>query len=89
MLLDTRYEEEAPPPAPHLYTALADLGHDLRFTEYLNARMPLPDQTKALRLPDGVPLLHILRATNAAEGGPLVLGEFHLPSDDLKLSYPL
>jgi len=89
VLLGTRYEEKAPPPAPHLYTALADLGHDLRFTEYLNARMPLPDQAKALRLPDGVPLLYILRVTSAAEWQPLALEEFHLPSDDLELSYPL
>ena len=89
VLLGTRYEETAPPPAPHLYAALADLGHELRFTEYLNACMPLPDQAKALLLPDGVPLLHIFRVTGSAEGGPLALEEFWLPGEDAELAYPL
>lgn len=89
VLLDTKYEEEAPPPAPQLYSALSDLGHDLQFTEYLRTRMPLPDEAKALRLPDGVPLLHILRVTLTGEGKPLALEEFQLPGDDLELSYNL
>ncbi|MEU6174997.1 GntR family transcriptional regulator [Streptantibioticus parmotrematis] len=88
-LIDTKYEEQAPPPAPHLYEALTDLGHELEFTEYLRTRMPLPDQAEALRLPDGVPLLHILRVTSAKGGRPLALEEFQLPGDDLEISYPL
>jgi GntR family transcriptional regulator len=89
VLLDTKYENQAPPPAPHLYTALADLGHKLHFTEYIRTRMPLPDQAQALRLPDGVPLLHLLRLTFNETDKPLALEEFHLPGDDLELSYPL
>lgn len=89
VLIDTKYEEEAPPPAPELYAALADLGHELHFTEYLRTRMPLPDQERALRLPNGVPMLHILRVTLGAGGRPLALEEFHLPGDDLELSYAL
>ncbi|MFG2160355.1 hypothetical protein [Streptomyces olivaceus] len=53
VLIDTKYEEEATPPA--LYTALADLDHDLHFTEYIRTCMPLPDQAQALRPADGVP----------------------------------
>jgi GntR family transcriptional regulator len=89
VLVDTKYETEAPPPAPQLYTALSDLGHELHFTEYLRPRMPLPDQAQALRLPEGVPLLTILRVTHTPEAKPLALEEFHLPGDNLELSYPL
>ncbi|WP_329312192.1 GntR family transcriptional regulator [Streptomyces sp. NBC_01262] len=88
-LIGTKYEEDAPPPAPDLYAALAELGHKLRFTEHLRTKMPLPDQAKALRLPNGVPLLHILRVTLGSEGKPLALEEFNLPGDDLELTYPL
>ena len=89
VLVDTKYEEEAPPLAPHLYAALESLGHQLHFTEYLRTRMPLPDQAQALRLPDGVPMLHILRVTLNQADKPLALEEFHLPGDDLELSYSL
>ncbi|MFE2968608.1 GntR family transcriptional regulator [Streptomyces sp. NPDC059340] len=89
VLVDTKYEEEAPPPAPELYAALAELGHELHFTEYIRTRMPLPDQAQALRLPEGVPLLHIIRVTLTAAEKPLALEEFHLPGDDLELSFRL
>ncbi|MFE4754472.1 GntR family transcriptional regulator [Streptomyces mirabilis] len=89
VLVDTQYEEEAPPPAPELYAALADLGHELHFTEYIRTRMPLPDQAQALRLPEGVPLLHIIRVTLTAAEKPLALEEFRLPGDDLELSFRL
>ncbi|GGN77464.1 GntR family transcriptional regulator [Streptomyces albiflavescens] len=89
VLIDTKYEEEAPPPAPELYAALGDLGHELHFTEYIRTRMPLPDQAQALRLPEGVPLLHITRVTLTATEKPLALEEFHLPGDDLELSFRL
>ncbi|MGW1215692.1 GntR family transcriptional regulator [Streptomyces sp. NPDC002499] len=89
VLIGTRYEEEAPPPAPELYAALAELGHELNFTEYVRTRMPLPDQAQTLRLPEGVPLLHVIRVTLAEGGKPLALEEFHLPGDDLELSFRL
>lgn len=69
--------------------ALTNLGHELHFTEYLRTRMPLPDQAEALRLSDGVPLLHILRVTTGNEDKPLALEEFQLPGDDLEISFPL
>ncbi|MET9895367.1 GntR family transcriptional regulator [Streptomyces sp. NPDC006465] len=89
VLIDTKYEEEAPPPAPELYASFADLGHELHFAEYIRTRMPLPDQAQALRLPEGVPLLHIIRVTLTAAERPLALEEFHLPGDDLELSFML
>lgn len=88
-LIGTKYEDEAPPPAPQLYTALANLGHELHFTEYLRPRMPLPDQATTLRLPEGVPLLTILRLTLNTHDKPLALEEFHIPGTGLELSYRL
>ncbi|MEU4891540.1 GntR family transcriptional regulator [Streptomyces sp. NPDC044780] len=89
VLLGTKYEEQAPPPAPHLHSALAELGHELHFTEYIRTRMPLPDQAQALRLPEGVPTLQILRVALNEQGKPLALEELHLPGDNLELSYSL
>jgi GntR family transcriptional regulator len=88
-LLGTKYEDQAPPAAPQLYTALAELGHELHFTEYVRTRMPLPDQAQALRLPDGVPMLHILRVTQEGAGRPVALEEFNVPGDDLELRFTL
>lgn len=89
VLVGTKYEEKAPPPAPALCDALTDLGHELHFTEYVRTRMPQPDQAQALRLSDGVPMLHILRVTHSTSVGPVALEEFHLPGSDLELTYPL
>ncbi|MGW6456575.1 GntR family transcriptional regulator [Streptomyces sp. NPDC055078] len=89
VLIGTKYEDEAPPPAPELYERLTELGHELHFTEHLRARMPLPDQAQALRLPDGVPMLHVFRVTSNEAAKPLALEEFHLPGEDLEVSYPL
>ncbi len=87
VLVGTKYEEQAPPPAPQLYEALSELGYELNFTEYVRTRMPLPDQALSLRLPEGVPLLHILRVARGDGSKPLALEEFHLPGDDTELMY--
>ncbi|WP_329401756.1 hypothetical protein [Streptomyces melanogenes] len=89
VVIDTKYEEEATPPASKLYAALADLHHEVHFTEYLRARLPLSDQAKALcpsqRCPGTPP-----PARDAGRGSkPLALEEFHLPGDELELSYAL
>ncbi|MGW4030929.1 GntR family transcriptional regulator [Streptomyces sp. NPDC004838] len=89
VLVGTAYEDKPLPATPELYQALADMGHELRFTEHVRPRMPLPDQAQALRLGEGVPLLHILRVTTTEDGKPLALEEFHLPGENLEVSYPL
>ncbi|MFJ2636016.1 hypothetical protein ACIO6U_29250 [Streptomyces sp. NPDC087422] len=76
-----------PPPPPNLYAALANLGHELHFTEYLRPQMSLPDQAQARRLPEGVPLLTILHVTHTPEFKPLAIEAFHRAGDDLELSY--
>ncbi|WP_399140544.1 hypothetical protein Q3A86_24485 [Streptomyces sp. NBUA17] len=39
--------------------------------------MPLPDQAQALRLADGVPMLHVISVTLTEAGKPLSLEEFN------------
>lgn len=89
VLVGTKYEEEAPPPAPELYGALAELGHELSFTEYVRTRMPLPDQTEALRLSEGVPLLHVTRVVSSEGAQPLVIEEVQMAGADIELSFRL
>lgn len=44
------------------YARLAEVGHKpARFTEYVRARMPLPEETERLELPAGTPVLEITR----------------------------
>lgn len=44
------------------YGRLRDLGHEpIRFTEFLRARMPLPDEAERLNLPRGTPVIEITR----------------------------
>lgn len=87
ILENTPYTETAPPPAPALYSALENIGHELHWTENVRSRMPLPDEATALRLADGVPLFHVLRLTLNQHERPLALEEFKISSDDLEISY--
>lgn len=44
------------------YARLADLGHaPVTFTEYVRARMPLPEEEERLPLPPGTPVMEITR----------------------------
>lgn len=45
-----------------IYARLAENGHaPVQFTEYLRARMPLPEETRRLELPEGTPVVEITR----------------------------
>lgn len=45
-----------------IYARLEEAGHTLaRFTEEVGARMPTPDERRALQLPAGVPVLTVVR----------------------------
>jgi len=87
VLIDTPFEETAPPPAPALYVELGNLEHTLHWSESVRARMPLPDEASALRLADGVPYFQVLRLTLNQHDKPLALEEFKIPSDDLEIVY--
>jgi GntR family transcriptional regulator len=80
--------DATPPPPPALFGWLESIGHKgLTWSEYVRTRMPLPDEATALRLPEGVPLLHVLRVTLSTTGQPLALEEIRLPGDDLEIAY--
>ncbi len=87
VLVGTRYEETAPPPAPALFTALEAAGHELHWVEHVRTRMPMPDEATTLRLAEGVPLFQLFRVTYNQRERPLVLEEFKLPGDDLEMTF--
>lgn len=87
ILVGTKFEESAPPPAPALFAELEAMGHELHWTEHIRTRMPMPDEASTLRLAEGVPLFQIMRVTYNQDERPLVLEEFKLPGDDLEITY--
>ena len=64
---------EEPNPGPGgIYARLEDAGHTLdHFTEEVTARMPTTDERRRLELPDGVPVLVVVRTAFDTEGTPV------------------
>ncbi|MFR9801722.1 GntR family transcriptional regulator [Pseudonocardia sp. RS010] len=62
-----------PNPGPGgIYARLEDAGHVLdHFTEEVTARMPTNDERRRLELPDGVPVLVVVRTAFDTEGTPV------------------
>ncbi|MFF7259770.1 GntR family transcriptional regulator [Streptomyces sp. NPDC008159] len=79
---------EAPETEPAtVYTMLAKTGHELWWSETVRARMPLPDERTALRLPDATPVLHLSRVTCGTDDTPLILEELRIGADRAELAY--
>jgi GntR family transcriptional regulator len=74
-------------PAGQVYTALADAGDELSWTEYVTARNPNPDDAATLNVPEGTPILSTRRITYDANGQPLAMEEAHRSAEDAKLAY--
>lgn len=87
VVADTPMENTTPPRPPELYAAFEKLGHRLHWTEYVRARMPLPDEAHALKLTPGIPLLYVLRLTLNHDSRPLALEEIRTPGDELEFAY--
>ncbi|WP_406442718.1 GntR family transcriptional regulator [Streptomyces sp. NBC_01613] len=79
-------EEPCKPPAA-IYWVLTQAGHKLAWTETVRARMPLPDERTALRLPDATAILHVARAAHGTDDRPLFLEELRFGADRAELSY--
>lgn len=80
------------PPATELYDHFARGGHTLAWTERVRARMPIGDETAYLEVSPGVPLVIVLRLTQATrDAGPnpagLALEEIRIRADQLELTY--
>jgi|SRR5512132_25594 GntR family transcriptional regulator len=72
------------------YARLEELGHRLgRFQEDLSARMPLPDEARALRLGVGVPVIRVVRTAFDEQGAPVEVNEMVLAADRYELTYML
>lgn len=72
------------------YARLEELGHRLgRFQEDLSARMPLPDEARAIRLGAGVPVIRVVRTAFDEQGAPVEVNEMVLAADRYELTYML
>jgi GntR family transcriptional regulator len=79
---------EAPDAEPaSVYAMLTKAGHELWWSETVRARMPLPDERTALRLPDATPVLHLSRVTCGTDDDPLILEELRIGADRAELAY--
>ncbi|MFI9081155.1 GntR family transcriptional regulator [Streptomyces sioyaensis] len=79
---------EAPDTEPEqIYALLAAAGHKLTWDETVSARMPLPDERDALRVPDATPVLLASRVTLGADRRPLILEELCTGADRAQLAY--
>ena len=71
-----------------LYARFADLGHEImRVREEVTARMPTPDETAGLAIPDGVPVLDVLHTGIDAAGQPFEVTNFIMRADLNGLDY--
>jgi GntR family transcriptional regulator len=80
-----------PNPGPGgIYARLEEMGHELsRFTEEVKARMPQPDESQALALSGGVPIIHLIRTAFDIHGLPVEICDTVMAADSFVLSYEL
>jgi GntR family transcriptional regulator len=80
-----------PNPGPGgIYARLEEQGHILeRFTEEVSAQMPTPEETSALGLPPGVPVIHLVRTAYSMDGRAVEVCDTVMAADAYVLSYEL
>lgn len=73
-----------------IYARLEEMGYRLkRFTEDVRARMPLPEEARALQLPAGVPVFVLIRVAYDSEDTPVEICDTVMAADRYVLSYEL
>jgi GntR family transcriptional regulator len=73
-----------------IYDRMEEAGHGpIRWTEAITARMPGPDEARALGLPPGVPLLRIIRLAASPAGRPLEVNDTRLNAEQFEVGYPI
>ena len=73
-----------------IYARIEESGHRLaRFAEEVTARMPTPDEAKALRLAAGSPVLALVRTAYAEDGRAVEVCDTVMSADLYVLSYEL
>jgi GntR family transcriptional regulator len=80
-----------PNPGPGgIYARLEEMGRTLdRFTEEVTARMPTPDEARALALPPGVPVFRLVRTAYDINGRPVEVCDTIMAADAYVLAYDL
>jgi GntR family transcriptional regulator len=80
-----------PNPGPGgIYARLEESGHTLgRLTEEVTARMPTPDEARALELPPGVPVFRLVRTAYDIGGRPVEVCDTIMAADAYVLAYEL
>jgi len=73
-----------------LYARFEELGHSLaRIREEVSARMPTPEETHGLRIPDGVPVLDVLHTGIDQNGHAFEVTQFVMRADSNGLDYSM
>ncbi len=73
-----------------IYARLEEAGHRLdHFTEEVTARMPTPEEARALRLGDGVPVIALIRTAFDTAGAAVEVCDTVMAADRYVLSYTL
>jgi GntR family transcriptional regulator len=80
-----------PNPGPGgIYARLEESGHTLeRFAEEVSARMPTPDEVRALLLPPGVPVFRLVRTAYDTDDRPVEVCDTIMAADAYVLAYDL
>lgn len=80
-----------PNPGPGgIYARLEDIGHTLEhFTEEVRARMPRPEESRALHIPPGVPVFVLVRTAYDMAGTPVEVCDTTMRADAWNLYYEL
>jgi GntR family transcriptional regulator len=78
------------PGAGGVYARIEEQGHELsRFSEDVTARMPTMDEARALALPLGTPVLHLVRTAYDLDDRPVEVCDTTMSADRYVLSYEL
>lgn len=73
-----------------VYARIEEQGYELeRFTEQVTARMPSPEETKALALAQGMPVLTLVRTALTTEGAPVEVCDTVMTADLYLLDYEI
>jgi GntR family transcriptional regulator len=73
-----------------IYARLEEAGHTLdHFDEEVRARMPTPEETRALRMAPGVPVFHLVRTAYDTKGRAVEVCDTVMAADSYVLAYSL
>lgn len=81
---------DANPGPGGIYARIEEQGHRLgKFTEEVTARMPTSEEARALALPTGTPVLHLVRTAYDTDGQAVEVCDTVMAADRYVLSYEL